>query len=200
VFKKIVSLTLAFSGLVMLVTSVVLDLGPASQVAHFCPWKFGGLARHYWGMLHLNSGVLFCLAMLIHTYLNWPLLVAYVTRNKTSFMALPLILSLVLTLYVCVGGCYNLPPMKQLLNLARATRMSSMQQYGSPPYGNAANYPVAGIAQYMGWDPEQSLAQLKQDHIVVQSPKESLNTLAAANHTTIGHLLDTMCPQNTFGD
>lgn len=190
--KKTTSLTLAFSGLVMLVTSIVLYLGPASQVAHFCPWKFLGLGRHYWGMLHLNSGVLFCLAMLIHTCLNWGLLIAYINRKKSGFSIIPLAASLALTLYVCMGGCYNLPPMKQLLGVARACRMSSMKQYGSPPYGSAADYPAAGIARYMGWDPERSMAQLTRNHIAIQSPRQSLNELAKTNHTTIGNLLDIM--------
>lgn len=191
--KKTTSLTLTFSGLVMLVTSIVLYLGPASQVAHFCPWKFWGLSRHYWGMLHLNSGLLFCLAMLIHTYLNWSLLMAYINRKKSSFGVIPLTISLTLTLFVCIGGCYDLPPMKQLLGIARASRMSSIQQYGSPPYGSAADYPAAGVARYMGWNPKQSMTQLTRNHIIIQSSKQSLNELAETNHTTIGNLLDIMC-------
>ena len=190
--KKYTSLTLAFSGLVMLVTSIVLYFGPASQVAHFSPWEFWGLGRHYWGSLHLNSGVLFCLVMVIHTYLNWPMLMAYISRKRSNLSIFPLVFSLGLTLYVCIGGCYNLPPMGQLLGLARASRMSSMQQYGSPPYGNAANYPVAGIAMYMGWNSKQSIAQLSQNNITLRSPKQSLNDLADAKFTTIGHLLDIM--------
>ena len=192
--KKCTSLTLAFSGLVMLVTSIVLYFGPAGQVASFSPWKFWGLSRHYWGMLHLNSGVLFCVAMLLHTYLNWSLLVAYINRKKNKFSTIPLVLSLVLTSYVCIGGSYNLPPMKQLLDIARSSRMSSMQQYGSPPYGSAANYPVERIAKYMGWNPKHSTAQLAKNHVVIKSPTQSLNDVANANHTTIGHLLDIMCP------
>jgi len=190
--KKTTSLTLTFSGLVMLVSSIVLYLGPAGQVAHFCPWTFWGLGRHYWGMLHLNSGLLFCLAMLIHTYLNWSLLMAYINSTKPSFSPIPVTVSFVLTLYVCLGGCYNLPPMKQLLGLARASRMSSIIEYGSPPYGSAADYPAARIAKYMGWDPRQSMAQLAQHHIAVQSPKQSLNDLAKTNHITLGNLLDIM--------
>lgn len=190
--KKTTSLTLAFSGLVLLVTSIVLYLGPAGQVAHFSPWQFLGLSRRYWMLLHLNSGLLFCLAMLIHTYLNWSLIMVYVNRKKPSFSPVPVVVSLVLTLYVCLGGCYNLPPMKQLLGLAKATRMSSIVKYGSPPYGIAADFPAARIAKYMGWDPKQSMAQLAQHHIIVESPKQSVNELAKTNHTTLGNLLDIM--------
>jgi amino acid transporter len=195
--KKITSLTLAFSGLVMLVTSIVLFLGPAGHVSHFCPWTFMGLSRHHWGVLHLNSGILFCVAMVIHTYLNWRLLVAYVKKAKSNFKTIPLAISLSLTLYVCVGGYFEIPPMGQLLGIARACRMASIETYGSPPYGSAANYPVAHIALYMGWDPEKSIAQLVRNHMSVQSPNQPLAELARANHTTIGRLLDIMQTDST---
>ena len=192
--KKCTSLTLTLSGLFMLLSSIVLYFGPAGQVAHFCPWKFCGLSRHYWGVLHLNSGGLFCAAMLIHTYLNWSLLISYIKMKKANSSMAPLVFAMSLTLYVCVGGCYELPPMKQFLDIARSTRIASMQEYGSPPYGSAAGYPVAVVAGYMGWDPVQSIARLKQNLIVVKSEEQSLNELANDNSTSIGHLLDIMCP------
>lgn len=190
--KKSTSLTLAFSGLVMLVTSIVLYLGPAGHVSHFCPWTIMGLSRHHWGVLHLNSGILFCTAMVIHTYLNWPLLMAYVKRSTSNLKAVPLIASLVLTLYVCVGGYFEMPPMGPLLEIARAARMASIVKYGSPPYGTAADYPVAHIARYMGWDPAASISQLALNHMPLQSPKQTLADLAKSNHTSIGRLLDIM--------
>jgi hypothetical protein len=197
--KKSTSLTLSFSGLVMLVTSIVLYLGPAGHVGHFCPWTCMGLSRHHWGALHLNSGILFCLAMAVHTWLNWPLLMAYLKKQKSKHANVPLAVSLVLTLYVCVGGYYELPPMGQLLGIARACRMSSIQEYGSPPYGTAADYPVTHIARYMGWDPKQAINKLASNRITVQSPQQSLSDLARTNQTTIGRILDMMQTDTTGG-
>ena len=197
--KKTTSLTLAFSGLVMLVTSIVLYLGPAGHVGHFCPWTCMGLSRHHWGVLHLNSGILFCLVMLVHTWLNWSVLLAYVKKRTPKHAKMPLAVSLVLTIYVCVGGYYELPPMGRLIGIARACRMSSIQEFGSPPYGSAADYPVAHIARYMGWNPKQSIANLTANHILVQSSKQSLADLARINRTTIGRLLDIMQTDATGG-
>jgi len=192
--KKTTSLTLAFSGLVMLATSIVLYFGPASHVGHFCPWSFMTLSRHHWGALHLNSGVLFCLAMAVHACLNWSILVAYVKKRNPGFFSLAA--SLVLTLYVCVGGFYEMPPMGQILDLARAFRISSTEKYGSPPYGAAAAYPVAHIARYMGWDTEKSLRRLALNSIVVASPNQSLTDLARSNGTSLGRVLDIMATRS----
>lgn len=190
--KKTTSLTLAFSGVAMLVSSIVLYLGPAGHVSHFCPWSFMGLYRQHWMLLHLNSGLLFCLTMVVHTYLNWRLLWAYVRKSKPLIKGGPLSVSLVLTLYVCVGGHYRLPPMDQVLDIARASRKASVMEYGTPPYGASAGSPVVKIARYMGWDPQKVLTRLHQVQIRLSSPNQSLADLARINHTTIGRLLDIM--------
>lgn len=192
--KKSTSLTLAFSGLVMLVTSIVLYFGPAGQVGHFSPWSFMGLGRHHWGALHLNSGLLFCLAMLLHTWLNLRLLWVYMKKQSTGSPALAI--SLFLTLFFCVGGHYELPPMGQYLDLARSCRMASTEKYGVPPYGMAVDYPAAHIARYMGWDPKQSVGRLARNNIVVRSPDQSLADIAQSNHTSIGRILDIMCTRS----
>nr|WP_319394686.1 DUF4405 domain-containing protein [uncultured Desulfobacter sp.] len=196
--KKTTSLTLALSGLVMLVTSIVLYFGPAGHVGHFCRWSFWHLSRHHWGALHLNSGLLFCLAMIVHVWLNFRLIVAYVKKQKKGSPAFAV--SLLLTLYVCMGGYYELPPMGQFLDLARSSRAASIQTYGSPPYGTATRFPALHIARYMGWDPRQSRAQLSQNNIMLDTPDQTLSDLAQKNHTSIGRLLDIMCTHSNKGD
>ncbi len=196
--KKTTSLTLAFSGLIMLITSIVLFFGPAAWVGHFSPWRCFGLTRHSWGALHLNSGILFCVAMIIHTFINWKLLIAYIRKSKSKNGALPVIISLLLTLYICIGGNYDLPPMGSLLSIARGSRMASIQKYGSPPYGAAADYPVINIIGYMGWNPDNTLVLLEENGISLHSEEQSLNELSRANHTTIGHLLDIMSTAENY--
>ena len=191
--KKTTSLTLAFSGLILLITSIVLYVGPPGHVGHFSPWRLLGLSKHYWGVLHLNSGILFCLAMIIHVYFNWKPLISYLrkgARNKIPY--LPLVASLVLTAYVCVGACYEASPMGQIMDFARKLKMAAVRQYGSPPYGTSAAYPIGTIAAYMGWNVETALQGLAERNIVVGSPAEPLREVARNNGTKIGSLLDIM--------
>ncbi len=191
--KKTTSLTLTFSGLVLLITSIVLYIGPPGHVGHFSPWRLLGLSKHYWGILHLNSGILFCLAMIIHVYLNWKPLMSYLkkrAREKIPF--LPLIASLALTGYVCVGACYEVSPMGPIMDFARKLKMAAVRQYGSPPYGTSISYPIGTIAGYMGWHVETALKRLAEHNIIIGSPGESLRDVARNNGTSIGSLLDIM--------
>ena len=195
--KKTASLTLAVSGIVVLVSSTVLYLGPPGHIGHFSDWNILGLNKHYWGALHLNSGILFCLAMVLHSYFNWRPLLSYVKKNKKSSTKsiMPLITSLVLTLFVCFGSYFDISPMKQIMGYARGMRMDAVKHYGSPPYGYSTKYPIAVISGYMGWDVVESLQTLKKKGIDVQSPQQPLKEVAANNNTTIGHLLDIMSSQ-----
>ncbi|CCK81459.1 DUF4405 domain-containing protein [Desulfobacula toluolica] len=193
--KRITSLTLAFSGLTLLVSSIVLYIGPPSHVGHFSPWSFWGLSKHHWGAMHLNGGILFCIAMLIHVYHNWRLLISYMKRKKKQppvSSYIPVFLSLVLTLFVCTGSYHNATPMKQIMGVARGLKMNLVQKYSSPPYGRSSDYPVAVIAAYMGWNTKAAFKQLQDNNIIVDSPKQPLMEVARKNRTTIGHLLDIM--------
>lgn len=196
--RKTISLTLLFSGVVLLLSSVVLYLGPPSHVGHFSSWTFMGLNRHHWGAIHLNSGILFCIVMLVHTWYNWKPLLSYMSsRIRPGRPLMPLLAALVLTLFVCTGSFHHAPPMKQVMGFARFLKMGLVKKYGTPPYGTSTRFPVIAIAGYMGLNPRDALARLKENHIAVNSPEQSLAEIAEYNHTTIGCLLDIM---HTTGD
>ena len=193
--KKTTSITLAFSGLVLLITSIVLYIGPPSHVGHFSPWRFWGLSKHHWGAVHLNGGILFCIAMLLHVYYNWKPLISYIKqkKNRTSTRNyVPVAISLLLTLFVCAGSYQNAAPMKQIMDYARGLKTQLIQKYGSPPYGTSSAYSITVIASYMGWNPKAALQRLHDNKIVVDSPSQPLIEVAINNHTSIGHLLDIM--------
>ncbi len=191
--KKTTSLTLTFSGLILLISSIILYIGPPGHVGHFSPWQLMGLSKHYWGVLHLNSGILFCLAMTVHVYFNWKLLVSYLKkRGRDKIPFIPLVIALVLTGYVCVGACYEASPMGQIMDFARNLKMATVKQYGSPPYGTSTTYPIGTIARYMGWNAETALKRLAERNIIVGSQDEPLGDVVRNNGTTIGSLLDIM--------
>jgi hypothetical protein len=49
----------------------------------------------------------------------------------------------------------------------------------------------------MGWDPEKSLEQLADSHMVISAPDQSLADMARENNTSIGRLLDIMSAPST---
>jgi len=194
-FRKSVSLTLCFSGICLLVSSIVLCFAPPSHVGHFCPWRFLWLSRCQWNGLHIMTGLLFSFLLFPHVWFNrkpiWNYLKAKKRKGRFN-VSLSLVLSLLVTVYVCVGTIMSYPPMKQISQGLRSIKMEDVREYGSPPYGSAGKAPIASIIMYMGWDVEVSLKVLKENQIKVSSPRQSVRDILLQNDISMGNLMDSL--------
>ena len=83
--RRITSLTALLSAVFILLTSVVLYVVPQGRVAYWADWRLGGLTKTQWTNLHINLGVLFLLAVVLHVYLNWKPILSYL-KTKTRKM------------------------------------------------------------------------------------------------------------------
>ena len=176
--KKTTSLTLSFSGLLLLFTSFVLYLGPPSHVGHFSSWRFLLISKHHWGALHLNSGILFSLSMLLHIYFNWKPLISYIKNKRgTSFLAnKPLYIALALTLFVGLGSYYNFAPMKQIMNYARQLKNSNHTPiWFSSPTGHQQYIPYRPLQVIWDGISSHHLTASMSQKIMVCSPNQPVD-------------------------
>ncbi|MGD9161176.1 MAG: DUF4405 domain-containing protein [Desulfobacteraceae bacterium] len=192
--RKITSLTLFLSGIVLFINSLVICLGPPTHVAHFSGWLTMGLTKCQWNAMHLMSGILFIIAMIFHVYFNWKPMVSYMKnkKNKTLFSTRAFIISFLLTAYVCTGAVLELPPMGQFINWLRSVKSAHVRNYGTPPYGGAEKAPLKFIAGYMGWEPAKCIEALRKKGFIVQSPDQSIRSIGESNNLSTGAVLDNM--------
>ncbi len=178
-FKRFISLTLLWSFIVLLVSSVVLFIEPHGRVAFWSDWKLWGLSKEQWDNLHLCAGTLFSFAGLIHLYLNWQIIVAYLQKKLKGVSPIPTLLgSLFLTLIFCLSSYYQVPPMKQLIDLKEFVKQSQTRKYGNPPFGHAELVPVNRLARFLGVEPKRFIEALRKSGIQVDSGQENLKELA----------------------
>jgi len=85
--RKITSLTMFLSFLLLIVTSIVLYVVPHGRIAYWSDWRFMGLTKTLWGDVHINLGVLFLVSGLLHLYYNWKPMVTYMTVSYTHLRA-----------------------------------------------------------------------------------------------------------------
>jgi len=64
--RKITSLTMLISFVLLVLTSVILYIVPQGRVAYWADWHLLGLSKSQWGNLHINLGFLFLLAGFLH--------------------------------------------------------------------------------------------------------------------------------------
>jgi len=162
--RKIVSLTALLSFLVTLLTSVILYIVPHGRVAYWADWTFLWLTKDDWGATHITTGTLFIAAILLHLWLNWKPLVAYL-KNKARELSLrnpSLIVALALTVFVFAGTLLGLPPMRQILDFSASIKEDATRIYGNPPYGHAELSPLNKFCAYLGLDAEKAAAALRE--------------------------------------
>ena len=187
------SLVLLFSGIVLLVSSIVLFIAPPTHVGHFSPWRLLGLGRCQWNLVHIMSGLLFVLASLVHAWLNWNPVRAYLGRkgDGTPFRR-PVIAATVLTVYICAGSLAGLPPMRQFVDGLRLIKGMHVRTYGVPPFGSAEQAPLKEVIRFMGWNEEKCLASLADKGFRGASEDTTLRDVARSNNATAGAVLAAM--------
>lgn len=181
--RKITSMTLLSSLVVVVVNSVVLYIVPEGRVAHWANWVFLGMTKEEWGAQHLTVGTLFLIAGLLHIYYNWSAITAYM-KNKAKELKIftpSLSIGVLLTLIVIVGTYFNIPPMSTLVEFSGAIKADAAVKYGTPPYGRAELSSLKGFAQKERLDLEQSITLLQGAGVQVESGAESLKAIAAKN-------------------
>jgi hypothetical protein len=179
---------------VLFITSLVLYVGPPTHVAHFSDWLAAGLTKCQWNALHIISGLLFIITMFFHIYFNSKTMLSYLKDKKRRMVLFtrPFMVSLFLTAYVCAGSILELPPMGQIIQWIRSVKLSHVQKYGTPPYGQAEQASLKSIAEYMGWDVNKCLAALLQKGFSVESAEQSIKSIGEENGLSTGAVLENM--------
>jgi hypothetical protein len=181
--RKITSLTLFLSGLLLLLTSVVLFIEPEGRVAYWADWTLLGLSKPQWGDTHLTVGTLFLIAGALHIWYNWKPILAYM-KNKARELTIltpASLAALALTLFVFAGTLFGLPPMAQLMDLGTHFKESAARKYGNPPYGHAELSTLRAFTGHMGLDLEAALEALRQAELDGVAPEATLKEIGRAN-------------------
>lgn len=173
--KKIVSLSLAWSFLILAVTGVVLYVDPPGRIAYWGDWTLLGMNKEEWGNFHIIFGFFMIVAALFHVTYNWKPLLSYmkdrVTRALTATREL--VVSLVVVAVVAAATYFQLPPLSWVLQFGEQFGEGWEHQYGSPPFNHAELTNLKQFCARMGLDHARALETLKA-HGVVPRPEESL--------------------------
>ncbi len=183
--RRVVSLVLLLSLILCILTSSVLFIMPHGRVAYWSNWTLWGLDKKQWGELHVNLGILFLLAGLLHTGYNWKALRGYLrNRARRHLCTADLALALLLVLAVGCGTWLELPPLRAISDFGEALKAAAAREYGEPPYGHAELSSLKMLARKTGLDPDLGLERLRRAGLEVEDPNESLAAVAARNRMT----------------
>ena len=118
--RKIVSLFAALSFIIMALTSFILYIVPQGRIAYWANWHLLGLTKEQWGNIHINTGILFLIALGFHIYYNWKLIISYLKDKAKNLKVFTkeLNIALLLTLLVILGTHFGIPPFSSILAIS----------------------------------------------------------------------------------
>jgi hypothetical protein len=198
-WRKVISLTalLAFIGIIA--TSIILYIVPAGRVAYWSDWQLWGMSKTQWTNTHINLGVLFLIAMVLHIYLNWNPITSYL-RNKARKLRIfnrDFNMALGITIVVFLGTYWMVPPFSTVINIGEAFKDAGSEKFGEPPYGHAELSSLRVFAKRMGLNLADISEKLEAAGIRAADPKASLKDIAKQNDMTPQQLFLAMKPGET---
>ncbi len=184
--RKITSMTMIWSLIVLTFNSIVLYVVPEGRIANWADWRFWGLDKHDWSAQHTTVGFLFIFAGLLHIYYNWKPLVSYMKNKAKSFSLFTAAsnIGLGLTLIFVIGTYLNVPPMSTIVDFSVQIKDGAVTKYGDPPYGQAQSSSLQGFTSRLGLDLEKSRELLAEAGISVEDDKEMIADIASRSDKT----------------
>jgi len=183
--KKITSLTMMLTMIVMTYTGIILFITPPGRIAHWSQWKILGMTKEQFASVHSTFMVLFIIATILHVYYNWKPLTSYM-KNKAKEMVVftkEMVIAVALTLFFLTGALYEFTPFSDFLNFGGDVKDSWEKEYGTPPYSHAELSSLAEFLRKLDYDPLQSEKILHQNKIEY-TLQQSLEDIAKENGTS----------------
>ena len=182
--RGFISLLTALSFLIMTVSGIILFITPQGRVAYWLDWTFWGISKTQWGDMHITTSLLFALAGLWHTWLNWRALVSYFQDKvrKTVALKAELAVAAVITMFCTVGGIYKTPPLSYVLELNDWIKDSWVKSPDDEPViSHAELLPLNNFLRKTDIDLDLALAELKRQGIKVSGPDQKLLDISRNN-------------------
>lgn len=182
--RGFISLLTALSFLIMTVSGVILFITPQGRIAYWLDWTFLGISKTQWGDMHITTSLLFALAGLWHTWLNWRALVSYFHDKVKKAVALKaeLAVAALITLFCTVGGIYKTPPLSYILSLNDFIKESWVKTPEDEPIiSHAELLSLKNFLKRVDIELEPALAELNRQGIKVSGPDEKLLDISRNN-------------------
>ncbi len=183
--RAFTSLYISFSGIIMVLSGIILYLAPAGRIAKWTRIYILGLEKADWQSVHTIFTFIFVIAGAFHIWYNWKPLVSYFRRKLQQKIVLrkELFASFVVTLLLFVITLFNVPPFSSVMDLGEYLSDSWSTRQTEPPVPHAESMTFAELAKAIDRPVESLLGMLKKENIVAEK-EDVLKKVAEKHHLT----------------
>ena len=180
--KKITSLTMLLSMLVMTFTGILLFITPPGRVANWSNWEILGLTKELIAQIHTTFMVLFIIMTILHIFYNLRPMISYMKNSARQFVLFTkeMIIASILTIIFLFGTIYEISPFSNFLNFGDDIKNSWEKSSGTAPYSHAELSSLNSFTKKMSFDLTASKEILVKNNIIFQE-EQSLSQIAKEN-------------------
>ena len=160
------------------------------------------MTKSDWGNIHINLGLLFVIALILHIYYNWKPLVSYLRdkSKQTKVFTPEFNVAIVVTIGFAVGTHFLVPPFSWVMTLNDYIKEAGVEKYGEPPYGHAEQSSLKTFCRKMNLDIAKSMELLNQAGTSVENGDITLEEIGRRFKTSPLQIFETIKPAAIASD
>ncbi len=196
--KKITSLSLGLSFLIMSYTGIILYIAPHGRISKWLNWHLFGLDKIQYQELHTTSMITFLLFAILHIYYNWKPIVNYMKdeSKKISFTKKEFLIAFILNALFVIGTLTLIQPFKGFLNLGenikdswgekttKTTKVNNIQVTIKPPPQQLGRKTLQELSDNGSIDLNKSIKVLELEGLNNINPTFKIKEIANELDTT----------------
>lgn len=196
--KKITSLVMLWSMILMTYTGIILYIAPHGRVANWTNWELFGWDKDQFAQIHTTFMALFIVATLLHIYYNFKPMVSYMKNRMRQFVFFTkeMIVALGITLLFVTGTLFEVPPFSTFIAFGDSIKDSWAEKSDKPPYGHAEESTLKDFSQKTGYELQRVLKTL-HEHNITAKDSQTLEEIASQEQKTAKYLFGLI--QNSLG-
>lgn len=190
--RRVTSLTITFSFLIMSYTGILLFIAPKGRVANWINWELFGLDKTQYTNLHVTFMVLFLVGMVFHLYLNWKPLMAYLKNKSRQFSLLTkeFVFAVAINTLFFVGTLSYWAPFDQFLDFEEDVKNSWEKKVDKAPYGHAELSTLKEFSEKTNVPLQSIMQQLTSGKIQGVQSDKTIAALAKENGKSPSQLFE----------
>jgi len=187
--KKITSLVMLWSMIMMTYTGIILYIAPHGRVANWTNWELFWWDKHQFAQIHTTFMALFIIATLLHIYYNFKPMVSYMKNQMKQFVFFTkeMIVALGITLLFVTGTLFEVPPFSTFVAFGDSIKDSWAKKSEEPPYGHAEESTLKDFSQKTGYELQRVL-KILHEHNITANDSQTLEEIASQEHQTAKYL------------
>lgn len=193
-WRAFTSFYVVISFLIISTSGIILYITPPGRVAYWSQWTLFGLTKEQWQAIHTIFTLLFIVAVAVHLYFNWKVLLSYLRSRLNEGMKRrkELTLSLVVAGGVLLFTAMNFPPFSAVMVLGDDLSNSWLTPQDEPPVPHAELLTLEQFSQKTGVSLSNILGRLGAQGLAVDSTTILVKHLAVQYNLTPAQLYSRM--------